>query len=60
MTVDTHRIDFTGILKAFAIALTVTSASAAYAATLKESTLLDLLSGLHIIHVATEQKLLNK
>jgi hypothetical protein len=51
---DTHRIDIVGILKAFAIALAVTSASAAYAATLKEASIVQLLSSLHIIGTVTE------
>lgn len=56
---NTDRIDIVGILKAFALTLAFTSASAAYAATLKNATLSGLLSSLHIID-ASQADILSK
>jgi hypothetical protein len=51
---QTHQFDILGILKAFVIVLSITSASAAFAATLKESSYVLSLGAVHF--VTAEQK----
>lgn len=46
---QTHRFDIIGILKAFAIVLGITSASAAFAGTLKESPYVLSLGAVHFV-----------